>query len=102
MQRFDALPADLRLWMAQAALPWSVHSVMKLWVKVLRRARGDRAAALKALSVIERRALERDVARIWGQGHPFLTGHACPHPSGVAGQTPFPAHHSFANSATWD
>jgi hypothetical protein len=35
-------------------------------------AQGDVDAARRALDAIERRRLERDVARIWGAAHPFL------------------------------
>ena len=42
------------------------------WLKALKAAGGDRQAAQAALSGIERRRLERDVARIWGKAHPFL------------------------------
>lgn len=33
---------------------------------------GDRQAARAALSAIEGRRLERDIARIWGKAHTFL------------------------------
>lgn len=72
MRAYDSLPADLRQWLANAVLPWSAASVRKAWLKALKTARGDRRAARAALSEIERRRLERDVARIWGQAHPFF------------------------------
>ncbi|MEP5761323.1 MAG: DUF6525 family protein [Litoreibacter sp.] len=31
MQTYDALPAPLRNWLAQAALPWSPASARKIW-----------------------------------------------------------------------
>jgi len=51
MQAYDALPPDLRAWVAQAALPWSPTSCLKLWRRALAeegctdraRARMDRA-----------------------------------------------------------
>lgn len=33
MQAYDALPRDLRRWLAQAALPWSPHSCLAIWKK---------------------------------------------------------------------
>ncbi|MCT4558036.1 MAG: DUF6525 family protein [Pelagimonas sp.] len=31
MRDFDRLPPELRAWMAQAVLPWSVTSCLKIW-----------------------------------------------------------------------
>ncbi len=76
MRAYDALPSDLRQWLAGAVLPWSAASVRRVWLKALKSARGDRQAAQAALSDIERRRLERDVARIWGKAHPFLAAPA--------------------------
>lgn len=70
MRRFDALPAELRAWLHQAALPWSAHSVLGLWRKALARTGGDRARALAALSRLEARMLRRDAPRVWGAGYP--------------------------------
>ena len=80
MRAYDALPAELRQWLAAAILPWSAQSVRRVWCQALKSAQGDRSAAQAALSDIERRRLIRDVARIWGTGHPFLTEqrHASP------------------------
>ena len=72
MQAYNALPADLRHWLSGAVLPWSAASARRAWLKALKAARGDRQAAKVALSGIERRRLERDVACIWGKAHPFL------------------------------
>lgn len=33
MQAYDALPPDLRRWLAQAALPWSPSSCLAIWKK---------------------------------------------------------------------
>jgi hypothetical protein len=75
MLAYDLLPPDLRRWLAEAALPWSAASVRRAWAKALKSARGDRLAARAALNSLERRRLEKDVARIWGPRHPFLTAH---------------------------
>lgn len=72
MRAYDALPADLRHWLAGAVLPWSAASVRKVWLKALKSNGGDRQAAQAALSGLEQRRLERDIARIWGKAHPFL------------------------------
>jgi hypothetical protein len=80
MQAYDALPADLRQWLADAVLPWSAESARRVWAKALKSARGDRQAAQAALSALERKRLKRDVARVWGKAHPFLAapeGAAC-------------------------
>jgi hypothetical protein len=72
MRAYDALPAEVRQWLAGAVLPWSAQSVRKLWMRALRAAKGDRQAARDALARAERQRLERDVPRIWGKAHPFL------------------------------
>jgi hypothetical protein len=66
MQAYDALPPDLRAWLAGAVLAWSAASVRGGRVKALKQARGDRKAAPAALADVERQGLQRDVARIWG------------------------------------
>jgi hypothetical protein len=53
MRVYDRLPPELRAWMAEAALPWSPKSCLRLWRKALSeegcparaRARLDRAEA---------------------------------------------------------
>lgn len=72
MQAYDALPPEVRHWMAGAVLPWSAQSVRRAWLRAIKAARGDRQAARAALDAIEKRRLERDVARLWGHAHPFL------------------------------
>jgi len=71
MQAHDALPAELRHWAQDAALPWSAASLRRLWAQALRKAGGDTAAARARLDAAEARALARDATRIWGPGHPF-------------------------------
>jgi hypothetical protein len=36
MASYDRLPRDLRLWLAEAALPWSARSVLRLWQRALK------------------------------------------------------------------
>ena len=70
MRQFDALPPELRRWLAQASLPWSPRSVARLWSRALSRSAGDRARAVSLLDQAEARALARDARRIWGAHHP--------------------------------
>jgi hypothetical protein len=73
MCSYDALPAELRQWLAAAILPWSAASVQKVWQRALNTSRGDHNAALARLSDVERRLLERDVVRVWSRSHPYLS-----------------------------
>ncbi|MGF1553789.1 MAG: DUF6525 family protein [Paracoccaceae bacterium] len=63
MAVFDALPADLRRWLASASLPWSPRSVARAFAGALGRTGGDRPAALARLSAIEQRLLATDKER---------------------------------------
>ncbi|MDX8354917.1 DUF6525 family protein [Cognatiyoonia sp. IB215182] len=59
MRCYDALPAPLRLWLSQAALPWSPISAKRLWNRA--RANGlSTQDALLALSQAEQKTLARD------------------------------------------
>lgn len=59
MAAFDSLPPALRGWLAQAALPWSPASCLRLWQKA--RAQGaSNAEALELLDRAEARALQRE------------------------------------------
>ena len=59
MQDFDALPAELRRWLANAALPWSPESCRRIWLKA--GAEGASIAErLDRLDRAERRTLARD------------------------------------------
>ena len=55
MAAFDRLPPPLRAWLAQAALPWSPASALRIW-----RAAPDPAAALARLAAVEAATLARD------------------------------------------
>ncbi|WP_371732019.1 DUF6525 family protein [Ruegeria sp. HKCCD4315] len=63
MQAYDALPQELRQWLAQACLPWSPSSALKIWNK----AGGghDPLVAIGRLETVERAMLQRD-AQVWG------------------------------------
>jgi hypothetical protein len=76
MRAFDSLPAQLRRWLADARLPWSPRSALRVWERALARHGGDIEAALKSLDRAEARTLARDLPRIWGQSHPLVTARA--------------------------
>ncbi|EAQ02141.1 hypothetical protein OB2597_20991 [Pseudooceanicola batsensis HTCC2597] len=59
MRAYDALPRPLRLWMAQAVLPWSPASCRRIWAKA--RAEGESPdAILDRLDRAEEMTLSRD------------------------------------------
>ncbi len=62
MRAYDALPPELRQWLAAACLPWSPASAKRIWI----RAGGTHnpEATKTRLDAIERAMLKRD-ARIW-------------------------------------
>ena len=70
MRDFDRLPAELRHWLHDAALPWSARSADRLWRRALRETGGDVAAARARLALAERRSLARDAPKIWGAAAP--------------------------------
>ena len=59
MQSYDALPAPLRQWLRQAALPWSPVSAKRIWKNAQANGRTVEDA-LSALSEAEARTLSRD------------------------------------------
>lgn len=59
MDAFDGLPAPVRQWVAQAALPWSPNSVRRIWSKSRAKGLSD-ADALLSLAEAEARTLARD------------------------------------------
>ena len=69
MQAYDALPQDVRHWLATAALPWSPQSVARLWRRAMREANGCKHRATARLDAAEQRLLERDAPKIWGKGY---------------------------------
>ena len=71
MRAFDALPPDLRRWLASACLPWSAQSVARLWRRALHDGKGDRAAALARMDAAQHRLLQRDAAKVWGKDYPL-------------------------------
>lgn len=69
MAAFDRLPPDLRSWLAEAALPWSAASVLRLWQRAIRET-GCAKAARDRLARAEAKTLAREAARVWGQAYP--------------------------------
>ncbi len=64
MAAYDTLPAPLRHWLSQAALPWSPTSAKRIWAKS--RAQGMSAdEILGVLSQAEARTLARDPITHW-------------------------------------
>ena len=61
MQRYDRLPAPLRMWMSQAARPWSPESCFRIWQRAIREG-ATTEAALNKLNRIEQSLLARDAA----------------------------------------
>lgn len=59
MQNYDALPAPLRQWLGQAALPWSPASAQRIWKKAHAKGLGV-DDALSSLSRAEAKTLSRD------------------------------------------
>ena len=69
MRDHDSLPAPLRLWAAQAALPWSARSLRRAWNRSLATS-GTPQAALARLSAAEAATLARQAAQVWGPDYP--------------------------------
>jgi len=59
MEAFDGLPAPVRQWVAQAALPWSLTSIRRIWSKSRAKCLSD-TVALLSLAQAEARTLARD------------------------------------------
>lgn len=73
MAEHDRLPAPLRAWAAEAALPWSASSLRRQWDRALRET-GCTETARARLSALEARVLAREAAAVWGAGHPAADG----------------------------
>lgn len=69
MRSFDALPAPLRHWLAQASLPWSPASCQRIWDKSRRKGL-ETQDVLALLSRAEQAALTRE-----GRSHGVGVGH---------------------------
>ncbi|RYH01608.1 hypothetical protein EU805_13190 [Salipiger sp. IMCC34102] len=72
MRDFDALPPELRRWLADASLPWSPRSCRRIWM----RARSDGCGIDTVLARLDRaqaKTLARDTVQIPGQTTSFDT-----------------------------
>lgn len=69
MSAYDRLPTDLLLWLAEAALPWSAASVLRVWDRALLET-GCTTAARARLSAAEAKTLAREAAAVWGKRYP--------------------------------
>jgi hypothetical protein len=69
MREFDRLPAELRLWLARAVLPWRPRSVRLAYERALTRTR-DPARALQELDHLQERLVAQDARLVWGRHHP--------------------------------
>ncbi len=63
MRDYDRAPPPLRAWLADAALPWSAKSALRVYESAIRRSGGDIAAALAELERRQAALLIRDPAR---------------------------------------
>jgi Family of unknown function (DUF6525) len=70
MAAYDRLPSDLRSWLAEAALPWSAASILRVWQRALRET-GCPKAAQDRLTHAEARTLARDATLVWGPAYPL-------------------------------
>ncbi|WP_309666953.1 DUF6525 family protein [Tabrizicola sp.] len=68
MREHDQLPVDLRLWAAQAALPWSPRSLRRIWQRALAQT-GCRKSALARLNAAEAAMLAREAPAVWRIRH---------------------------------
>ncbi|MEM6758025.1 MAG: DUF6525 family protein [Pseudomonadota bacterium] len=69
MREFDALPPELRQWVAAGMRPWRAGSVRRTYAQAMART-GDAESALKELDRLERAAVARDARKVWGADHP--------------------------------
>ena len=66
MQEYDNLPKALRIWVAEAALPWSARSVKKQWVRALENENGCEKRAMETMARLEKNNLRKDAPKTWG------------------------------------
>ncbi len=59
MREFDRLPPPLRMWLANAALPWRPRSVRRAYDRALSRT-GDPQVALQELDRLQDQQLSKD------------------------------------------
>ncbi|MEL6643443.1 MAG: DUF6525 family protein [Pseudomonadota bacterium] len=67
MREFDQLPAVLRGWLAEAALPWRPRSVLRAYNRALAQC-GEEAQALAELDRLQTARLETDARQTGASG----------------------------------
>ncbi len=72
MREFDRLPAELRAWLASAALPWRPRSVRRAFDRAVART-NDRSRALQELDLLQDKLIAKDARKVWGQAYPFTS-----------------------------
>ena len=77
MREFDRLPADLRIWLTSAVLPWGPRSVHRTYTKALARTESAEHA-LQELDRIQSRLIARYARKIWGADHPDAMADSTP------------------------
>ena len=70
MAAHDGLPAPVRAWAAQAALPWSAASLRRVWARALAET-GSPRAALARLTAAETATLRKEAPKVWGSDYPL-------------------------------
>jgi uncharacterized protein with von Willebrand factor type A (vWA) domain len=69
MRDYDRLPAELRVWLASAILPWRPRSVRRTFDSLVARTQ-DTPRALEELDRLQDRLVAKDARKIWGPNHP--------------------------------
>lgn len=69
MRDFDRLPKELRVWIADADLPWRPKSVRRSFDRALSQT-GDLERALDVLDQLQQRLVAKDSEKVWGRDHP--------------------------------
>lgn len=69
MQEFDRLPAELRVWLASAVLPWRPRSVRRAFNSAFAQTQ-DVEDALRELDRLQERLIAKDAPKVWGQEYP--------------------------------
>ena len=69
MRDFVRMPAELRLWIATAILPWRPRSVQRAFERAVARTQ-DRSLALREIDMIQQRMIARDARKVWGKAYP--------------------------------
>ena len=69
MRDYDSLPAELRVWLASAVLPWGPRSVRRAFDRAIART-WDTSRALEDLDRIQSKLVAQDARKVWGHKHP--------------------------------